>query len=555
MDILGIDVGTVSVKYTRWKGKKDKGELVSKGDYPYQGDLDNLAVILSDIRIRESGNIETALSITSQEILKKTFTIPILPREEIKEAINWSASKIVPMPLEEMVYEYVSLGEIDERGIRKEEVMFVGVSRDYVNNILTLLDRAGFKDIVLVTDVGFIYPPIIEDRQDGSIAVVDIGGRQTGIYILNKKKLRFVREIMTASESFTDVLISGLGISYDEAEEYKRENGFDDKSNEFLNLPFERLIGEIQRTFSVYNQKSPDMPIAKVYISGRGAMVPNIIEKIRSSLVEEVGHLDMPVNVDDEFLPAYVLCTRKESLVNLLPPEIKIREKEAIYKKWIRTGTIGILALLIILSLNVWSNYEKSESSMKLLKASILNKKAQLKQIGGTVSPSGYNELMPLLGEIEKKDNTFVLLLKYLSSHLPKDVFIKEIEFGKERTIIPSSKDLRKDALSQEAARPKDSPKETVKENGLKETTNDVAPNDIAQAAAVLSGNDYVIRLIGYIYGEADILESVLLSFIIMLDRSGFIQNVKVSGKELKEIGKGKVMEFVITGRCSAYEI
>ena len=555
MDILGIDVGTVSVKYARWRGKKDKGELVSKGDYPYQGDLDDLAAILSDIKTKESGNIEAALSITSQDILKKTFSIPILPKEEIKEAINWSASKIVPMPLEEMVYEYVMLGEIDERGIRKEEVMFAGVPRDYVNNILTLLDRTGFKDVVLITDVGFIYAPIVEDRHDGSVAVVDIGGRQTGIYIFNRKKLRFVREIMTASESFTDVLISGLGLNYDEAEEYKREKGFDDRSNEILNLPFERLIGEMQRTFSVYNQKSPDTPIVKVYISGRGSMIPNIIEKIRNSLIEEVGNLDMPVNIDDEFLPAYVLCTRKESLVNLLPPEIKIREKEAIYKKWMRTGTIGILALLIILSLNVWSNYSKPELAIKLQKASISNKKAQLKQIGGTVSLSRYNELAPLLGETQKKDKTFILLLKYLSSHLPKDVFIKEIDFARERKIIPSSKDLRKDASSQETKQAKETSKETVKESAPKETTNNGAPKDIAQAAAPLSGNDYVVGIIGYIYGEADMLEPILLSFIIMLDRSGFIQNVKVSGKELKEIGNGKVMEFIITGRCSVYEI
>ncbi|MCX5811458.1 MAG: pilus assembly protein PilM [Proteobacteria bacterium] len=555
MDILGIDVGTVSVKYTRWRGKKDKGELVSKGDYPYQGDLDNLAIILSDIKIREGGNIETALSITSQDILKKTFTIPTLPKEEIKEAINWSASKIVPMPLEEMVYEFVLLGEIDERGIRKEEVMFVGVQRDYVNNMLTLLDRTGFKDIVLITDVGFIYTPIIEDRQDGSVAVVDIGGRQTGIYILNRKKLRFVREIMTASESFTDVLISGLGVSYDEAEEYKREKGFDDRSNEILSLPFERLIGEMQRTFSVYNQKSPDMPIVKVYISGRGSMIPNIIEKIGNSLVEEVGHLEMPVNIDDEFLPAYVLCTRKESLVNLLPPEIKIREKEAIYKKWIRTGTIGILALLIILSLNVWSNYSKPELSIKLQKVSILNKQAQLKQIGGTISPSRYDELVPLLSETQKKDKTFVLLLKYLSSHLPKDVFIREIDFAKERQIVPSSKDLRKDASSQETMQVKDAVKETVKESTQKETTNDGAPKDLVQTTGPAFGNDYIVGIKGYIYGEAEMLEPILLSFIIMLDRSGFIQNVKVSSKELKEIGNGKVMEFVITGRCSAYEI
>jgi type IV pilus assembly protein PilM len=546
MDIIGIDVGTVSVKYIRWRGKKDKGDLVSQGNYIYQGDFDNLAVILSDIRARESGDIEVALSLTSQEIVKKTFTIPILPKEEIKEAINWSASKIVPMPLEEMVYEYVMLGETDERGIKKEEVMFAGIQRDYVNNILSLFSNTGFQSVALITDIGFTYTPVVEDRHDGSVVVVDIGGRQTGIYIFNKKKLRFVREIMTASESFTDVLISGLGLTYDEAEGYKREKGFDDRSSEILSLPFERLIGEMQRTFSVYNQKSPDTHIVKVCLAGRGSYIPNLASRLRNSIAEEIGYLDMPLNIEIDFLPAYVLCTRKELLVNLLPPEIKIREKEAIYKKWTRTGAIGILALLIILSLNVWNSYLKSESAINLQKTGILNKKAQLKQIGGAVSPARYHELIPLISETQRKDKTFILLMKYLSSHLPKNVFLRDLEFAKERKIITPSKDLQKDASSQEGANVKDAVNETIKDSALK---------DLVQSAAPALGNGYVVAIKGYIYDEADMLEPSLLTFVIMLDRSGFIQNVKVSSKEIRETVKGKVMEFVIAGRCSTYEI
>jgi len=73
------------------------------------------------------------------------------------------------------------------------------------------------------------------------VAIVDIGGRQTGIYIFDGKKLHLVREIMTASESFTDVLISGFGLTSRKLKAYTREKGFDETSSDILAVPMERL--------------------------------------------------------------------------------------------------------------------------------------------------------------------------------------------------------------------------------------------------------------------------------------------------------------------------
>ena len=90
MDILGIDIGTVSVKYVRYR-KKGKGVVVSRGEYPYKEGWEDLEGILSSIKSREGVNVEVAIGITSQEILKKTFTVPVIPKEELREVLDWSA--------------------------------------------------------------------------------------------------------------------------------------------------------------------------------------------------------------------------------------------------------------------------------------------------------------------------------------------------------------------------------------------------------------------------------------------------------------------------------
>ncbi len=299
MDYLGLDIGTVSVKYLRWRGKKGKGIIISKGSYPYTGDYDNLAGILDDIVLKEGYDLDVSIALTSQDIQKRIFTIPIMPKGELDDALKWSASKNISIPLDEMIYEFSMLGEVDERGTRKQEALFTCIDKSNVNNLMSVVSRTGFKKISLLTDAAFAYVPAVEEDEDNSVAVIDIGGRQSGIYVFDERKIRLVREIMTASESFTDALMSGLNLSYDDAEKYKRSFGFHHEALSSLSIPLERLSGEIQRTLNVYSQKFPQRPVKKVFITGGGSKIPGFLNKLSEYLVEEIELLSPPAGIED----------------------------------------------------------------------------------------------------------------------------------------------------------------------------------------------------------------------------------------------------------------
>jgi len=517
MDILGVDIGTVSVKYVRYR-KKGRGIVVSRGAYPYKEGWEDLEGILSSIKNREGANVEVAIGISSQEILKKTFTIPLIPKEEVREVLEWSASKIISIPLDDMRHEYVMLGEIDERGVRKDEVLFVGAHKEYVNRIVALFDEVGFKKIVLLTDMGFVYLPVVEEAIDGSVAIIDIGGRQTGIYIFDGKKLHLVREIMTASESFTDVLISGFGLTYAEAEDYTRQKGFDESSSDILAAPLERLGGEIQRTFSVYGQKYPSRPVTRVYLAGRGSQIPHLLEKLKTFLVEEIAHLPSVMEVEDEFLPAYVLAVQKEILVNLLPEQVKAREKELVYTKYARIAGVAVISALVVFTLSMVQEFRNLKSSVESEKSLVSQKREQLDRLAPIRSSLVYNELGPIVAEIERRDSSFIILLKYLASRIPKEVYVKEVEFVKEPPPAP--------APAKDAKAPP-------------------PPQD--------SGNNVTLR--GLIFGEPEAMEATLLRLMIDLEKSGVVNNVTVTAKDLKELRGKPVMEFQIIAKSVPYEV
>jgi Tfp pilus assembly PilM family ATPase len=544
MDILGIDIGTVSVKYVRMRGK---GTVVSLGEYPHKGGWEDLNFVLTDIKDKEGTDVEIAVAVSSQDILKRTFTIPIMPKDEAKEAIEWSASKIVTTPLDDMIYENIMLGEVTERGMKKEEVLFVGANREYINILLSIFETVGFRRIVTVTDSGFLYLTLMPEKKEGAAAVVDIGGRQTGIYIFDNKRLCFIREILTASESFVDALMSEFDLSYDDAEKYSMEKGFNEESKHILAFPLDRLTSEVQRTFNVYARKYPERPITEIYITGRASRIPNMVKMLQGAFVEEVTQLKSPVDIEDHFLPAYALCIDTEPLVNLLPEKLKARKREMTLRSWLRIATICIVALLLVPSIIMLANARKHQILLKSEQGDVASKKEQLRLLGSITPVSRYGELMALKKEIGKKDETFVVLLKYLASQLPKGVYLKDIEFS-DRNRKPdfTSRDQSKELPVKEGS----SLKETVTGTAKEPQTAPQRPG-----GTNLSEADYVVTMRGFIFGDVDILEPALLNLLISLERSTLIRGLEVSKKEVKEVRGKKTLEFVITGRCLANEI
>ena len=555
MDILGIDIGTVSVKYIRIRGK---GVIISHGDYPHKGGWEDLNFVLTDIKDKEGTDVEIAIAVSSPDILKRSFSIPVMPRDEAKEAIEWAASKVVTTSLEDMIYENIMLGQINERGLQKEEVFFIGANKEYIDILLSVFETVGFRRVNIITDCGVLYLPIIAEKKEGTVAVVDIGGRQTGIYIFDEKRLRFMREILTASESFIDTLMSEFGLSYDEAEQYIIEKGFNEESKNILSFPLDRLTGEVQRTFNVYTRKHPERPITKIYITGRASRIPNLISRIQDAFMEEVERLMSPIEIDEQFLPLYALCMKTEPLVNLLPEKLKARKREMTLQSWLRLATICVVAILLIPSIIMLTDLRKMQVFIKSEQADVASKKEQLRLLGSITTDSRYGELMALNKEVGKKDVTFVTLLKYLSSRLPRDVYIREIGFtDKNKRFDSTIKDLSREHSTKEGSGIRETAKTTPKEDAEASAPSKGAIPATGQSTlAIIPGEpDYAVTLRGYIFGDIDVLEPALVNLVISIERYALLRNVEVSMRETKEIRGKKALEFIITGQCIRHEI
>jgi Tfp pilus assembly PilM family ATPase len=541
LDILGIDIGTVSVKYVRCKGTTGKSIVVSQGDYPYKGGFEDLELILADIRNKEGPDLEVAIGMSSPDVIKKTFTIPVLPKKEQKEALNWTSAKAMSASLDDMVYEHLMIGQIEEKGIMKDEVLFVGVQKGFVERILSTFHRAGFQRIALFTDIAFGYVYALGEVGDRSVAVIDIGGKRTGLYIARARRLMLAREVLTASESFSDALMSGTGLAFDQAEQYKQERGFDKELTEILKIPFERLAGEIQRTFIVYNERFPEKPVTSVYITGRGAKIPRFFEKLEETLVEEVNYLEAINGIEDKYIPAHNLCMHLEVLPNLLPEGAKRKVQERTHKRYISIGTFALAGILFLLSLSMWGTLRNADTRINMEQKTLEVIRQGLGALGKrTTGRLDASDIAFIKNEIQRKDITFITLLKYLSSRMPGDVYLKSIEFGGDiqPDIQPSSTQKTQNV----------SPSGQPAQGSLSLTTQ-------GSPKKTLGDNYYPLTLKGYVFGEPDNLELTFFNLVLSLKQSGFIDRVEIIRKESGKMKGKPMMEFVISARCVKHEL
>lgn len=492
MSVLALDIGSFSLKYVLTRKKKP----VLCRSLPFYGNIDELDSLLQQIRKEIGLSVEVRVVLTSLEILKRTFTLPQLPKEELKEAAKWSLSKMLPDPLEEYIYHFDTLGTIDEKGVLRQEMYFLGAKKEVITGLTEIFERNGFKNLTFISDVivPFIHIGRLLKKVRENFGILDIGGRHTDFYIFKDGTLRMAREMLTSSESFTDALVSHLKVSFSDGEDQKIKKGFCEEFEPVFIPVFERLVGEISRTIAVYNQRYPDAPCEHIYITGGGTRLKGLEEKLKESLPVSLESLKEYFPVEEDYIPAYVLSI-SDPLLNLLPEE-KIGALEK--KRWFKVGAYSSAAIIFLLFLgSFYIIDQKKRLDMELGRELRLieEKKEVVRSLENL--PIRLKELEGLLQEIKRKDRTFIFLLKSLSFLTPKELYVKELNFEKIRD---------------------------------KKT--------------------YVVEIKGISSGAEAEIEGPLIYFLFLLEKEGVLKNPMVVEKNVKDLGKRKIVEFVIRGEC-----
>ncbi len=326
-NLVGLDIGSSSVKVVQLKRTGEQLSLINLAleeiplEVQEEADADVKNDLVADIvkKMFKEHNIHTKDVVTSlpgDDAIVRYVKLPFMSDEELKNVISYEAEQYIPLAIDQVVLDFDRLGEIEEDGQKKLEILLVAAKEEIVDRHLDLLKRAGLNPMVIDVD-SFALSNAFERNyghlEGETISLVHMGAKLTTINILEEGVSHLTRDIQVAGNNFTREIQREFGVSLAEADELKRLQGKvltetedimqievptkEDQSarvGESLNSLLNKLIAEIRRSFSYYESSIRKKTVTRIVLSGGSAQLKNMDKYLAEKL-------NVPVELNDPF--------------------------------------------------------------------------------------------------------------------------------------------------------------------------------------------------------------------------------------------------------------
>ncbi len=317
---IGLDIGTSNIKVVelRWRGQKlqllsgasvqTQIEVLDNGEL---ADVEQVGRVLGELfRMVGLRKRPLIVGITAENVIIRRLRMPVMPEEELREALRWEAKKFVPFnvnDINDVVVDYIPIMDVDTGFVKTHQELFVvAVARKCIESYVSALSHTGLNPDVI--DVSVLAPPQALPRV-ATTCYMDIGRGCTGIVIVSDFGVQVVRTLPWGSERFTRLLAQSLDMSLSGAEEYKRdklelleESGEDSsslRSIEGLNELLYELSDEILQTVKYYRSRRHEdvssTDVKEIILSGGGSQIKGLSSWLARSL-------SIPVTLGDPFV-------------------------------------------------------------------------------------------------------------------------------------------------------------------------------------------------------------------------------------------------------------
>jgi type IV pilus assembly protein PilM len=301
---LGVDLGTASVKIVELT-KSGKGlRLVNYGILEARSHLERIndSLQTSGLEIMDSETAEllqmllgkmgtraneAAVSLSAFAAFTSLLELPDMTFEETSQAMQYQAKALVPMPVSEVVIDWIQVDRYKSKEGRSiQKVVLVAIPKRQIEKYQKIFQKAGLN--LKVLELETVSLARILTKGDPTLTlIVDIGARSTAFAVARNGTLMHSSQVDFAGSSLTYALSRGLSISVLRAEELKKQKGLMGTGGEYeistLMLPYlDVIINEAKRVREGY-EKSYQEKIDRVILSGGGANLLGIEKYVTNS--------------------------------------------------------------------------------------------------------------------------------------------------------------------------------------------------------------------------------------------------------------------------------
>lgn len=240
-------------------------------------------------------------AVAGHTVFNRFVKLPPVQDDRVAQIVEFEARQNVPFPINEVVWDF----EFSSEGGVETEVVLVAMKSDALNEINdqvveSRLSTSGVDvaPLALYNTFRYSYPDV-----DEPAVLIDLGARSTNMIFVEPGRF-FVRNFLVGGASITAAVSKEFGIGFAEAETQKINRGFiapggavqehEDPEiaalSKVIRNAASNLHTQVMRTITFYRSQQGGAQPKRVFITGGGALLGNMI----SFLTEK---LKMPVEV------------------------------------------------------------------------------------------------------------------------------------------------------------------------------------------------------------------------------------------------------------------
>lgn len=254
MNYLGIYFGIKDINLVEVNGKKIVNNIrlphlslaLAELEEKVPADIKIMAMLKDAFRTNRISAEKAFFCISGQDLVIRTFEIPLLPQSELKSAVNFEAKKYIPFKLEELDYDFQVLFN---KKNKTSLVLFVGIKKEILANYISISKQLNLK----VDTVEYSAFSILRFLKLSGLS--DAGVSAILCYDLNNEDEANFTVFENGFSLFSrDFILTGEPASFEQTVE-----------TDFI-AKGEKLKNEIRVSLDYYNRKFPEKDIKNIFV-------------------------------------------------------------------------------------------------------------------------------------------------------------------------------------------------------------------------------------------------------------------------------------------------
>lgn len=306
---LGIDIGNSALKMVELKKKGKKiylsnyafSENVSGINFTKITDITYLAQAI--LKVKSEAGIKArkvTASLPTFSVFSSIINLPMTAKKNMEKAVADEATKVIPLPLEEMILDWKLVPERKDAEKRDDIKVFVtGSPKKLVKRYIDIFRSSKLSLASLETETFSLVRSLLAN-DPSTVMIVEIGANSSDLSVVQDSIPVLNRSLEVCGSTITEALADKLGLNFNQAEQFKLDMSTTLSDNSTKDLPqlviktLSPVIHEIEYMRDFFEKNSDGVKIEKIVLSGGGAIFLNLADYLAK-------YLNLQVIVGDPF--------------------------------------------------------------------------------------------------------------------------------------------------------------------------------------------------------------------------------------------------------------